>query len=86
MRAADQLGGGRVPGPDPGAPHRLLLTFVPGYGPDGDPATYRAAEIVDALVKETKGAVPIFGGVSSAGLDPETASARDATVVEHYQQ
>jgi signal transduction histidine kinase len=49
--------------------NRFLLTFLPGYPADGDPAGYRAAELVEELNRQTEGALPMFGGVASAGLE-----------------
>jgi GAF domain-containing protein len=50
---------------------QLLLTFVPGYAEGGDPATYRAHEIVSEFCLQTRYRLHMFGGVSSGGLEPD---------------
>jgi len=47
----------------------FLMTYLPGYDDDGDPASYKAVEIVEELRKRTFGQLCMFGGVSSAGLE-----------------
>lgn len=47
--------------------NRSLMLYLPGYLDDGDPAKYRAAEILDHLKRNTFGQLHMFGGVSSDG-------------------
>jgi signal transduction histidine kinase len=49
--------------------NRFLITYMTGYDEDGDPAGYRAAEIVRELQRQTVGQLHMVGGVSSAGLE-----------------
>lgn len=64
-RMADELGI-----KDTGHPNsrgnRVLFVFLPGYDAEGHPASYQAPIILDALRRRTR--LPMFGGVSSAGL------------------
>ncbi len=48
---------------------RFLIVFLPGYGADMGPATYRAPHILAALREQTWAKIPLFGGVSSGGLE-----------------
>lgn len=54
--------------------NEFLITFLPGFAADGAPESYRAAEIVDELHKQTAGQIHLFGGISSAGLEPGVGS------------
>ncbi len=48
---------------------RILITFLPGYAQNVDPSSYKAPEVLEELQKQFLARVPMFGGVSSAGLD-----------------
>ncbi|MBI1902945.1 MAG: hypothetical protein HYS13_17750 [Planctomycetia bacterium] len=50
--------------------NRFVLTFLPGYGADGDPRWYRAPEIFTELRNQLHGRIHTFGGVASGGLQP----------------
>ena len=50
---------------------QFLLTFLPGFDPDGSFDTYMASEIHHELRRQTNARIPIVGGVSSTvGAEP----------------
>src|SRR6185369_11372704 len=66
-RVLDALNFGKAQA-DYSSHEQFLITFLSGYGPEGDPGRYCAAEAVAMLRRKTAGRLPMFGGVSSAGL------------------
>lgn len=54
-----------------GSGSQWLLTFLPGFAAVDDPDRYTAGEIQAELRRQTHGALPMFGGVSSGYMDSE---------------
>lgn len=48
----------------------FMYVFLPGVEETGDPTSYRAGEIIEALRRRTHARLPMFGGVSSGGIEP----------------
>jgi signal transduction histidine kinase len=66
-RSLDALNVGKAY-PADSSDEQFLITFLSGFRPDGDPSHYRPAEAIAVLRTKTSGRLPIFGGISSAGL------------------
>lgn len=54
--------------------NRFLVTFLPGFDETGDPATFRAAEILEELRGQSFSRLPMFGGASSAAAPRGTGA------------
>lgn len=50
--------------------NQWLMLYVPAYSVTRNPLHYLAADITEALVTQTYGRIPMFGGGSCGGLEP----------------